>query len=80
MYFFYFGFMNKQVWTSLDEFGRKKLKNPKIADNYPNNYFIPVFQYILCEHAQKRQFMTNLVKSKIQTKTAPFLFINLDHF
>ena len=68
------------VWTSLDEFGRKKLKNPKIADNYRNNYFIILLQYILCKHAQKRSFMTNLIKSKIQAKKATFLFINLDHF
>ena len=67
----------------MDKFGRvwtKKIKSPKIAENYPNNYFITVFQYIMCKHAQKRSFMTNLMKRQIHPYKATFLFFILDHF
>ena len=67
----------------MDKFGRvwtKKIESPKIAENYPNNYFITVFQYIMCKHAQKRSFMTNLMKRQIHPYDATFLFFILDHF
>ena len=80
IYIFYFWFKSKRVWTSLDEFGRKKPKVQKLRKINTNNYFIVVFQYILCKHAQKRSFMTNLMKRQIHTNESTFLFIILDLF
>ena len=57
-----------EFWTSLDE----KFENPKIAENYPNNYFITVFQYILCKHAQKRY----VIYDQFDEKTNPPLRSN----
>ena len=80
IYFFYFWFKSKQVWTSLDEFGRKKSKVPKLQKITLTTIFITVFQYIMCKHAQKRSFMTNLMKRQIHPYEATFLFFILDHF